>query len=281
MTLFSYLSLFILISCGIPEKDYNQLKAENEKLKTELNDCKYGSDKLLSKSKSLFNDKKFDETKSNLETLIEKYPGAKEESEAKELLTKTVLEIKKINEEKRIAEEKRRKKEKEEKERKVREEKRKLANATKKMRKTYDDVEGISWYRDRTSPRYNNYNGFFAYIGKRDGSHNPWLRLRIQYAADDWLFIEQYIIKVDGVTYTINEQEYGEIETDNGSGGIWEWLDRSVSNKELEIIKAVANGKKVKIRFVGKQYRKDKNITSKQKLALRNVLDAYEALGGK
>jgi len=42
----------------------------------------------------------------------------------------------------------------------------------------------------------------------------------------------------------------------------------------------VANGKDVKIRFSGKDYYKDKTITNQQKLALRNILDAYEALGG-
>lgn len=164
-------------------------------------------------------------------------------------------------------------------EERLKKEKQRLADATKKMRKKYDDMNGITWYRDRTSPQYTNYNGFFAYIGKEEGS-NPWLRLRIQYAADDWLFIEKYIIKVDGRIYTISEEKYGEIETDNGSGGIWEWLDRTVNQNEFEIIKAVANGENVKIRFVGKQYHKDKTITSKQKLALRNVLDTYEALGG-
>ncbi len=82
------------------------------------------------------------------------------------------------------------------------------------------------------------------------------------------------------MTYTIVEEKYGEIETDNGSDGIWEWLDRGVDSDEYQIIKAVANGKNVRIRFVGKQYQKDKSITSAEKLALRNVLDAYEALGG-
>ena len=45
-------------------------------------------------------------------------------------------------------------------------------------------------------------------------------------------------------------------------------------------MKAVANGKSVKIRFIGKQYYKDKTISSKQKRALRNVIDAFEAMGG-
>nr|MDA3843623.1 hypothetical protein [Candidatus Kapabacteria bacterium] len=162
---------------------------------------------------------------------------------------------------------------------KARKEKQRMANATKKMRKTKDDMNDITWYRDKSSPRFTNINGFFCYIGNKDKS-NPWLRIRIQYVADDWLFIEKYIINVDGKKYTISEQKSGEIETDNGSGDIWEWLDRTVSNDEYEIIKAIAHGNKVKIRYVGRQYHKDKTISGRQKQALRNIIDAYEALGG-
>lgn len=259
----------LLTSCGgVSQKEYDSLKAENEKLKMEIEDLKFGPDKLLSQAKVYIENKDFINAKSELQTLLDKHPASQQSTEAKSLMTIVENGIKelKLAEEKKIAE-----KEKKEKER--------LANATKKMSKKYDDVNEITWYRDKSSPAYVNYNGFYAYIGQSKGS-KPWLRLAIQYAADDWLFIESYTIKVDGKTYTISENSYGEIKTDNGSGGIWEWLDRQVGSSEYEIIKAVANGKDVKIRFSGKDYHKDKTITEQQKTALRNVLDAYEALGG-
>jgi hypothetical protein len=259
----------LLTSCGgVSQKEYDTLKAENEKLKMEIEDLKFGPDKLLNQAKVYIDNKDFINAKSELQTLLDKHPASQQSTEAKSLMTIVENGIKeqKLAEEKEIAE-----KEKKEKER--------LANATKKMNKKYDDVNEITWYRDKSSPAYVNYNGFYAYIGQSKGS-KPWLRLAIQYAADDWLFIESYTIKVDGKTYTISENSYGEIKTDNGSGGIWEWLDRQVASSEYEIIKAVANGKDVKIRFSGKDYHKDKTITEQQKTALRNVLDAYEALGG-
>ncbi len=40
------------------------------------------------------------------------------------------------------------------------------------MRKSYDDMNGITWYYDKTSPKYTNYNGFYAYIGK-EKTGNP------------------------------------------------------------------------------------------------------------
>ncbi len=270
---------FMFFGCGVPQKEHDKLVKENNELKNELNDCKFGADKLLNKAKVFFENKEFDKSKNELLKLIEKHPSTKEASEGKIILATTETELTKIakkQEKEKIA---RLKKEKADEAKRVKNEKNRIANATRKMRKKYDDINETTWYHDKSSPRYNNYNGFFAYFGKGDVG-SPWLRLSIQYAADDWLFIEKYIIKVDGITYTITENKYGEIETDNGNGGIWEWLDRSVGASEYEIIKAVANGKKVKIRFVGKQYRKDKTITNRQKLALRNVLDAYEAMGG-
>ena len=263
------LLLIGLFGCdGVSKNEYEALKAENEKLKQEIEDLKFGPDKLLAQGKLYLDDKDFSKSKSELQTLLDKHPASNQAIEAKQLINTVEKGIK---EQELAAEKAKAEAEKNEKER--------LANATKKMNKKYDDVNEITWYRDKTSPAYVNYNGFYSYIGQSEGS-KPWLRLAIQYAADDWLFIERYIIKVDGKTYTISEDSYGEIKTDNGSGGIWEWLDRQVGTSEYEIIKAVANGKDVKIRFSGKDYHKDKTITQQQKSALKNVLDAYEALGG-
>ena len=99
----------------------------------------------------------------------------------------------------------------------------------------------------------------------------------IQYTAYDWLFIEKYIINVDGLIYEITPNTYDEIKTDNRNGMIWEWIDREVGFSEYLLINAVSRGKNVKIRFVGKYYRRDMTITNQQKKALKNVLDAYIA----
>lgn len=268
-TLLTIISFCFLTSCGVPQKEVDKLKADINNLKQEIEDCKFGANKLLDNANTYFENKEYNKSKTEINLLIKKHPVSNESKHAKILLKKVNSELNKIL----LIEEKKRN----EVERK---EKQRLANATSKMRKKTDDMNGITWYHDKTSPRYTNRNGFFAYIGKKENS-NPWLRLAIQYSADDWLFIEKYVIKVDDKTYTISEKKYGEIETDNGSGGIWEWLDRKVGKSEMEIIKAVAEGKSVKIRYVGKQYYKDRTITSTQKRALRNVLNTYESLGGK
>jgi hypothetical protein len=264
------ITLFIgLIGCnGISKDEFESLKAQNVKLKQEIEDLKFGPDKLLSKAKIYLEKKEFIKAKSELQILLDKHPTSQQTTEAKQL-----LEVANSGQKKQKEAEAKEKAEKE------KAEKARLANATKKMRVKFDDINNITWYYDKTSPQYSNYNGFYIYIGKKEGS-KPWLRLVIQYAADDWLFIDNYIIKVDGQTFNINEDSYGEIKTDNGNGGIWEWLDRKVGSSEFQIIQAIANGKDMKIRFNGKDYYKDKKITEQQKTAIKNVLDAYEALGG-
>jgi hypothetical protein len=258
----------IMISCGgVSQKEYETLKTENEKLKKEIEDLKFGPDKLLNQAKVYFDSKDFIKAKEELQTLLDKHPATQQATEAKNLLTKVengIIEQKLAEEKAKLEEQKT--------------EKERLANATKKLRTSYDDVKGITWYYDKGTPQYTNYNSFHLYMGK-EKSGKPWLRFRIQYAADDWLFIESYIIKTDNESYTISTS-YGEVETDNGSGGIWEWYDIALDNRLYNIVKDVIKSKTVKLRCNGKQYYKDRTLTAKEKQGLQNILDAYEALGG-
>lgn len=151
-----------------------------------------------------------------------------------------------------------------------------LAVALQKMNKTTDKLEGIDWFRDKSSPVYTNQNGFFLYIGNRGGSL-PSLRLRIQYFAKKWLFIESFVMFADSHRFERNRVKF---ERDNNSE-IWEWYDEPLTDADLEMIKAVIVSKESVIRFNGRQYKVDKTITPTQKTALQNVLDAYNALGGK
>ena len=152
-----------LFGCdGVSKNEYETLKAENEKLKQEIEDLKFGPDKLLAQAKIYLENKEFSRAKSELQTLLDKHPAAPQTTEAKQLLDLADNGIK----EQKLAEERAKaEKEKAEKDR--------LANATKKMRVKVDDMNDITWYYDKTSPQYTNYNGFYAYIGIKEGS-KPW-----------------------------------------------------------------------------------------------------------
>jgi hypothetical protein len=150
------------------------------------------------------------------------------------------------------------------------------AAALKAMVKRTDKIDGIDWYRDRSSPAYNNRNGFFIYIGKKSNSA-PWLRLRVQYHAEDWLFVRGFVVVADGQRFERGPLVF---ERDNDTM-IWEWYDTDVDATDLILLNAVANSKQATIRFNGQQYRTDRAISSSEKAAIRNVLNAYRALGGK
>jgi hypothetical protein len=151
---------------------------------------------------------------------------------------------------------------------------RKPGAAVAAMAKSTDKIEKTDWYRDKTSPQYNNVNGVFAYMGATDS--NVWLRLRFQYEAEDWLFIERAIIVVDGAK--IGEAT-GRWERDNDSR-VWEWLDVPVRDSEMAMVKAMAGAKEVTIRYEGQQYRKDRTLRPNEIKAFQRVLAAYKEMGG-
>ena len=153
------------------------------------------------------------------------------------------------------------------------EEKRRESQAISKMFKKHDEMKNITWYRDKSSPKYRNANGFYLYFAPNN------LRLVIQYYAKNWLFIKSFSIKADDEVFNIIPKKYGQIERDNGNSGyIWEWIDKNVELSDYIMLEKIANSKTTKIRFNGNQYYSERIISKKEKDALKNVLLAYKIL---
>lgn len=255
----SLVLIFLMLGCE--SKEYDEVKKENERLKLEIQDLKFGAETLLSQAKIEYGEKHYAKARNNLQLLTEKHPYSKEAKEAITLLSAINKEIEKEDKERIIAE------------------KKATAQALKNMYAKKDNIKGVTWYRDRSSPRYVNYNGFFLYFGVDDPINNipsePYLRFKVQYNADDWLFIQSYTVKADDKIFERSPPFERDSDTD-----IWEWSDISPSRDDIEMIECVISSKRAVIRFEGNQYHKDINITPGQKQALKNVLAAYKALGG-
>jgi hypothetical protein len=134
------------------------------------------------------------------------------------------------------------------------------------------------WYQPKSSPDYANANGIYCYFCTENGVPSN-LRFRLQYYADDWLFIKSIHFSIDDKAY-----EYVPIktETDNGDGGyIWEWFDESLSDSDKDLIYALANAKSAKMKLDGRQYYKEKAITKEQVNSIKKTLDLYKAMGGQ
>ncbi len=147
-----------------------------------------------------------------------------------------------------------------------------IKDLKKEYRVKYDDIENIYWIYDKSSPVYDNQNGVFVYVGLNENM--VWRRFRIQYFAEDWLFIRSYIFKVDN--NVLDWTPTNEPKRDNDGGYIWEVTDESPTSDAIlgGILTQVALANNVKIRYVG-DYTKDKVLSKSQIKAILRMNNLY------
>lgn len=135
--------------------------------------------------------------------------------------------------------------------------------ALRVMEKRRDDFKKITFYKNKYNPNVSQRTDVNIYLSHEDGK-NPLVFLRLQYASDDWLFIERYSIKIGEKTYVIN-CDFNDVNRDN-STRIWEWRDLLATGEIEEIVSELANssGKDPVIRFHGRQYVHDHQITQEE-----------------
>jgi hypothetical protein len=140
--------------------------------------------------------------------------------------------------------------------------------------KETDKIEHIDWYRDKSTPNTwaNNFN---LYMGVQN--NKPWLRIKIGYAGDSWLFIQNATVVADGEKIGMTA---GNWERDSKTR-IFEWIDMPVNNSSLfAMLQKMVSAKEVIVRYEGRQYRKDRTLSRQEIKAISNVLAAYAEMGG-
>jgi cell division protein FtsB len=140
-----------------------------------------------------------------------------------------------------------------------------------------DEMEDIDWYHDKSplvGPRY-----IDAYIGKKNG--NVWLRFKMVFVGDDWLFVKSVLFKVDGEDFKLTYGFFDDWERDNNSSCTREWKDVLVDKYIWNLINKIAKSEKTMMRYEGQQKRFDRDISTTEKLVLKNIILGYEAMGGK
>jgi tetratricopeptide (TPR) repeat protein len=202
-------------------------------------------EKMLSEAEVYLTDQEYGKAKKILEDICKRFPDTNEFSEA----SKKLLDINKVYTER-------------------------LERASQTMDMTYDDFKDVLFYTHKSSPKGVSQAGVFAYIATNDYYTN--LRFAINYSASEFLFIKSYIVKADDKSFDFES----DVKLDHSGGLIWEWTDRLVGSKDYEIIKAIAYAESAKIRFQGRDYYYDKEITEQEKEAFREILELYEALDG-
>lgn len=111
------------------------------------------------------------------------------------------------------------------------------------------------------------------YIGFDES--DEWLRFKVKYYDDDWLFVKSYKVAADDYRWQSPKMEF---KRDHSSGSVWEWLDTSASDKELEVAKAIASADEAIIRFQGSKYYSDKTLQAEQKGSLRKIIKLFNLI---
>ena len=155
-----------------------------------------------------------------------------------------------------------------------------LYELRKKMTSTTDEVEGTKWIYEKTTKRLidrriSRKNFFYVYLGQ--SGRTMWPRLRMGFIRDGWIFFNQVIVNVDGNVRRLSFGKFSSNRDVLGAGAISEYIDVSAGDYE-SLIKSMAKGKKVIVRFEGSQYFHDFTMTKEQKTALSNIWRLYELM---
>lgn len=89
---------------------------------------------------------------------------------------------------------------------KAEEEKKARLKAVSKLKKKYDDINHTTWFYNPYFTHYTNTNHTSIYMGKSESS--LWLRLKMSYEGDDWIFFDTAYLSYDGNTYYVPFDEY-------------------------------------------------------------------------
>ena len=154
--------------------------------------------------------------------------------------------------------------------------KKRLPSAVNKMRRV---TEGkVTYFIDKTSPEFDSKECFYAYVKKDTyGAH---LYFKSRYVGTQWLDMQNIMVTVDKLDHAI-EGEIVKTETKGKKAYKHELLDVEITTPgQLNVLKAIANGKDVVALLIGKDSYRKRVISEEQRNAIRNVIDTYTYLGG-
>jgi hypothetical protein len=138
-----------------------------------------------------------------------------------------------------------------------------------------DGIEGTIWYSP--DPADNHKTAVYLYIGQKQ-ARQPWLRWKIRYYGDDWLFIRRYRVKVDDAE-PVTVLPMKEIKRENGGGEVWETFDEAAS-EHAHVLNQMLSGNTTYLCMEGSEGRKDLTLGPEQLQRMGDVLLVFRYLGG-
>ena len=261
-----------LTGCGNADQEKSkQLQGEVEKLQREIASLKdsldaerNGPGRLLSRAKNESSENDSAPARQTLADLISRYPESEQALSAKAMLSD-------LNAKAAVAEKARQL----EASRKAEEQRLLLSRLDANLKKDTDEIKGITWVSHKSEPVLANYMSL--YFGTKDGVLGSYpLRVKFNYFAESWLFVQSVTIKADEQVFNMPNMDF---DRDNASGSIWEWSDTKAD--DMAMLNKIIAAKKVVIRYNGRQYYHDFTLPESQKTAMKEILVAWQRYGGK
>ena len=127
------------------------------------------------------------------------------------------------------------------------------------------------------------------YLGD-NGTQVHWLRLKMSYGGDDWIFFENAYLSYDGNTKEVLFDEYDDKKNQRlvitlilvGIADcvmVSEWIDVPVTESVEEFLREFAKSPTAKMRLSGK-YAKTRLLTDSERQGILDVLNAYDVFNG-
>lgn len=248
--LFGILPLFF-VSCGPSEPEIPETKAVEQVTKEpEILPAQYEVDRLLARAREEIEKKQFDAARKTIDAILSQYPETKEAEAARALLATLPPPVKKSNVPL------------------------KAKPAKGLMRAKFDPKTGITWYKDENTPVHNTINSIYLYFGKKK-NEPPFLRFRIRYCSDAWLYIMSYIVMADRERFVQPMVSFKRLHSENR---YQELYDEPVTPKLFTMLNKIAKSERSTIRLHGQKGVGDVMLTQEQKKSMRNVLAAFEKM---
>jgi hypothetical protein len=262
-----FLVLSLVFSACINEVREKQLLEKIADLESRLDECENGADKIHARIELAFKEEKYDTCETLYLSMKNRHPDSELFPEVEKTYHKAVLKVEEREEKARREREKaRREREKARRER--------LASL-RRLKKEHDDVQNITWYYQPYFRHYDNINRVSLYIGEQNGQ--AWLRMRMSYAGDGWIFFDKAYLSYEGNTWQVFFDDYREKKSDHDAGRVWEWIDVQVPAERMDFLKEFAQSTEAKMRFSGK-YSKTRKLTRNERRGIADVLTGYEVL---
>ncbi|MBQ7089593.1 MAG: hypothetical protein IJN82_00575 [Clostridia bacterium] len=141
---------------------------------------------------------------------------------------------------------------------------------------SYSSADGITWYQPKAMPEFIDERSFIMpYLGRTDDTF--WVRLVINYVGKEWIYFDEVTVVVDGEEYDDVLEDFP-VERDSEGELAWETADFMAGNDDLILLKSIADSDTAVIRFEGEKESFDLTVSSIDKQAIRQVLEAYDVV---